>query len=106
MSRAYPFMSGFACCAALVSLACGGGGGDAYDSGTGMVEQPYQLARFEFSRGYCSFDSIDSMALAEMQFPVEFAQCRTRYVGTNTFDGERLPAMSWPSTSDLGGSPA
>ena len=42
MDHTYSFVSGMAVAFAIVSAACGGGGGDAYDAGTGMVEPAYE----------------------------------------------------------------
>ena len=82
------------------AFGCGGGGGDSYDGDTGMVEPPYTLARFEFAPNQCAFDSREAMALAELQYPVEFGYCFIRFIG-NTENGKPWPAKSWPSTPRL-----
>lgn len=81
-------------------VACGGGGGDSYDAGTGMVEEHYTLARFEFERGSCAFDNEEARKLAALQYPAEFAQCGLSWIN-HTIDGQKWPALSWPSTPRL-----
>lgn len=92
--------SGFVSLLCTLMWACGGGGGDSYDAGTGMAEPPYQLARFEFERGSCSFDTAEARELAAQQYPLEFAQCLLYFAG-NTVDGQAWPARSWPSSAKV-----
>lgn len=107
MTRTSTFYStAFVSTMTALIVACGGGGGDSYDAGTGMVEEHYTLARFEFARGHCQFDSERMREIAAAQYPAEYAQCSSTYVG-NKFNGAPWPnAKSWPSTPDLTGGPA
>lgn len=82
------------------AFGCGGGGGDSYAGDTGMVEPEYQMARFEFERGSCAFDSREVMELAKLQYPVEYAQCSMRFIG-NIVNDQPWPPKSWPSTPRL-----
>lgn len=84
------------------ALGCGGGGGDSYDGDTGMAEPTYTLARFEFARGHCQFDSERMREIAAAQYPAEYAQCSSIYTGNRRTDGSHWPnPKSWPSTPRL-----
>lgn len=83
--------------ACAVTIGCGGGG----DGGVDLAEPTYTLARFEFARGHCQFDSERMREIAAAQYPAEYAQCNSTYVG-NTYNGAPWPnAKSWPSTPML-----
>ncbi|MCW5666498.1 MAG: hypothetical protein KIT35_21920 [Piscinibacter sp.] len=92
--------SGFVSLMCTLMWACGGGGGDSYDADTGMVEPEYRLARFEFERGSCAFDSAAARELASQQYPLEYAQCGLVFIG-NTLNGQPWPASSWPSSPQV-----
>lgn len=99
MKTSTAYASGWAHAILLAAaFGCGGGGGD----GDAVAsEPPYTLARFEFARGHCQFDSERMREIAAAQYPSEYAQCNSTYVG-NTFNGAPWPnAKSWPSTERL-----
>lgn len=99
------YSTAFVSAMAAYLVACGGGGGDTYAPDTGMVEEPYTLARFEFARGHCQFDNERMREIAAAKYPGEYAQCKSTYTGNRRIS-DRAPwpnSKSWPSTPDLGG---